>query len=226
MKQFLHVDLPCHENWDAMAQVRDGRFCGSCTQRVIDFTQLTDGEILEAIRNAGGNCCGRFTTMQLDRPLEVHSAHRAPFRMPVLTAAAFTSFLLVQALPEAHAQQQHASNVTVSQAQDTAAPANISHTEGPYMMGKIAPYRVLAGVVVNERGKPLHGITINVEGQHAPGSSDASGHFYVQLPLSVTTDQPLHLRLSDDHRHVQHVTVTLRRAGDDLQLRFRNTKAN
>lgn len=221
MEPFFHIDLPCHENWDAMALVRDGRFCGSCTKRVIDFTQLTDAEMLETIRNAGGNCCGRFTSAQVGRPMGADSPQRVPFRMPLFTAAAFTSFLLVQALPEAHAQQQHTGNITVCQAKDTAAPANVSQTEGPYIMGKIAPYRVLAGVIVNEQGKPLRGIAIHVEGQRAPASSDGSGHFYVQLPLSVTMDQPLHLRLSDHHQHVQQVTVTLRRAGDDLKLRFR-----
>lgn len=250
MKPFFHIDLPCHENWDAMAPVKDGRFCGSCTKRVIDFTQLADAEMLEIIRNAGSNCCGRFTSaqldrplgahatqqrssgapvvtvaifasMQLDQPLGVHASQRLPFRMPLFTAAAFTSFLLVQALPQAHAQQQHAGSITVCQAQDTAAPANVFQTEGPYIMGKIAPYRVLAGVVLNEQWKPLRGIAIHVEGQRAPASSDESGNFYVQLPLSVTIDQPLHLRLSDNHQHVQQVTVTLRRAGDNLKLCFR-----
>lgn len=257
-----------------MAPVKDGRFCGSCTQRVIDFTQLTDAEIWEAIRNAGGNCCGRFasgqldcppgvhsvqrkssgmrvttadtfTAMQLsrsqraplkrsvdtpgtfiqpDRPPGAHSAQRGPYRMPVFTAAAFTSFLLVQALPQVHAQQLHAGNATVCQAQDTAAPVNAPQPEGPYLLGKVAPYRILAGVVVNEQGKPLRGIAINVEGQRAPGTSDESGHFYVQLPLSVTMDQPLHLRLSDHHHQVQQATVTLRRAGDNLRLCFRSEK--
>lgn len=224
----MHIERPCHENWDAMAPEKNGRFCGSCTKTVIDFTQLTDAEVLSTFLNAGGNCCGRFASMQLDRPLGVHSTQRIPFKMPAFAAAAFTSLLLLQALPEAHAQQGNVPKVLVCQAKDTPVTAGIQQMgvqHEQYLLGKPAPYRVLTGMVVDEKGKPLSGIHIGVRDQRASGYSDRYGRFHLQLPLTVTMDQPLSLYLMDIHNGFQSMEITLRHAGDDLKIHYQPSHA-
>jgi hypothetical protein len=65
----ITVPKPCHENWDAMTPEQKGRFCGVCSKTVVDFTLMTDGQILDAIKNNKGNACGRFTSDQLNRTL-------------------------------------------------------------------------------------------------------------------------------------------------------------
>ena len=38
----LSVSEPCHENWDKMSPVNQGRFCGSCQKQVVDFSVMSD----------------------------------------------------------------------------------------------------------------------------------------------------------------------------------------
>lgn len=65
----IHIPTPCHENWDAMTPEAKGRFCGSCAKVVVDFSVMTDNEVLNFLKNNKGSTCGHFTSDQLDRPI-------------------------------------------------------------------------------------------------------------------------------------------------------------
>lgn len=65
----LRVDQPCSENWDAMLPEENGRFCGSCAKTVVDFSQMSDQQVIDYLGRAGQHVCGRFASDQLERPL-------------------------------------------------------------------------------------------------------------------------------------------------------------
>jgi hypothetical protein len=69
----LHIDVkqPCHENWQQMTPNEQGRHCLSCQKTVVDFTLMSDQEILHYISNASSSVCGRFYNHQLDKTYEV-----------------------------------------------------------------------------------------------------------------------------------------------------------
>ncbi|MBK7883932.1 MAG: TonB-dependent receptor plug domain-containing protein [Chitinophagaceae bacterium] len=65
---FITIDEPCHENWDLMIPTETGRFCSNCQKTVIDFSSLSDNEIIKIIERAKGKMlCGQFDTTQLNR---------------------------------------------------------------------------------------------------------------------------------------------------------------
>ena len=68
-KVYLQIPEPCHENWDAMSPVEQGRFCNSCNKQVVDFSAMTDKEILKVLSQQSGSTCGRFVSDQLNKPL-------------------------------------------------------------------------------------------------------------------------------------------------------------
>ena len=45
------IDDPCHEDWNQMMPETNGRFCGSCTKSVVDFTGMSDFSIVNYLQN-------------------------------------------------------------------------------------------------------------------------------------------------------------------------------
>ncbi len=66
-KYKLVLTNPCKENWDKMMPLSNGRFCDSCSKSVVDYTNMSEKEINERMRNPESNMCGRFRKEQLDK---------------------------------------------------------------------------------------------------------------------------------------------------------------
>lgn len=64
---YLSIPTPCHENWDVMTPNQEGKFCKSCCKTVVDFTTMSDAEVLNFFKRNTANTCGRFNNTQLDR---------------------------------------------------------------------------------------------------------------------------------------------------------------
>jgi hypothetical protein len=70
MKQKIQISIPepCHKGWQNMTPVEKGRFCASCQKTVLDFTYLSDNEIINLV-NKNETLCGRINVSQLNRNL-------------------------------------------------------------------------------------------------------------------------------------------------------------
>jgi hypothetical protein len=76
----ITIPAPCAERWDEMRPSGQGRHCNACQNTVIDFTAMTDEQVLNVFRHANGHTpCGRFLSSQLNREL-------IPARKPSLWA--------------------------------------------------------------------------------------------------------------------------------------------
>lgn len=70
------VPSPCHEKWDKMQPQENGRHCDSCQKVVIDFTKMTDQQIIDHLSaNAGKKMCGTFKNSQLPPPPQQQKIH-------------------------------------------------------------------------------------------------------------------------------------------------------
>jgi len=66
----LRIQNPCSERWEQMTPEEQGRFCAACQKTVIDFSSMSDSEILRALPTGhGAGTCGRFLPGQLGRSL-------------------------------------------------------------------------------------------------------------------------------------------------------------
>ena len=50
----LSIPTPCAQPWAAMRATADGRYCGACQTEVVDFTCLSEAEILAVLGRRGG----------------------------------------------------------------------------------------------------------------------------------------------------------------------------
>ena len=68
-KFFLSIPQPCDEDWNRMTQDEKGRFCNACQKHVMDFTNMTDGELAAFFRKPSKSLCGRLQYSQLERDI-------------------------------------------------------------------------------------------------------------------------------------------------------------
>ena len=82
MSKKIEFKIPtqCHENWDKMQPVDQGKFCLSCTKTVVDFSQMTNQEILLHISKSRGDVCGRFSQNQLNHKINLPGERKATWK--------------------------------------------------------------------------------------------------------------------------------------------------
>jgi hypothetical protein len=67
----IRIPGPCGENWANMGPAGHGRFCSSCSKTVVDFSLMSDQEVLSYLGSQEKHVCGRFTPDQLDRDIRL-----------------------------------------------------------------------------------------------------------------------------------------------------------
>ena len=72
----IHIPEPCGENWENMGQAGMGRFCSSCSKTVVDFSLMSDQELLSYLGSQDRKVCGRFTADQLNRDIRLAGVDR------------------------------------------------------------------------------------------------------------------------------------------------------
>ncbi len=186
----LSIPKPCHENWDNMTPVQQGKFCGSCQKQVVDFSNMSDRQVAEFFKKPStGSVCGRFMTDQLDRSIEIPKK-----RIPWLKY--FFQFVIPAFLVsiKVSAQKTQGTVAIIKTNKDTT-----RIPKQPLLMGKVArpvctaplmgdiafiiPEKVtkLSGTiqlkVVNEKGEPIPYASIETGVIGKGGAADKNGLF-------------------------------------------------
>ncbi|MBS1665672.1 MAG: T9SS type A sorting domain-containing protein [Bacteroidetes bacterium] len=65
----IQIPTPCNEQWDKMRPEEKGRFCAACSKVVVDFSLMSDQEVLTYMARASQSVCGRFDSHQLGRDM-------------------------------------------------------------------------------------------------------------------------------------------------------------
>jgi hypothetical protein len=64
----IRINEPCHENWQGMADTDVGKFCNSCKKDVVDFTNFSNNEIINYLKQNGiTSGCGKFLNTQIEQ---------------------------------------------------------------------------------------------------------------------------------------------------------------
>jgi CarboxypepD_reg-like domain len=164
------VPQPCHENWQAMTPAAQGRHCTACDKVVVDFTRMTDAEVVAFLSQASGRSCGRFRAEQLSRPLRVTADVPASRRW---LAAALAVLGLGAAGPVAAQNKPSASQ---EQRMRPGKPVAVQPSAKP-------PQPTVRGIVLDSVShEPLPGVTVLLRGTTIGISTNADGSFELALP--------------------------------------------
>jgi hypothetical protein len=186
----LNIADPCHENWNDMTPQQQGRFCGSCQKVVVDFSVMTDKEILNYFSTATQRVCGRFANDQLNKELKP-AEHKRRFSWAYVWNVLLATFLIT----ETNAQVKPKKPVT-SKVSKVHKPATPVMEVPPLIMGAVeeVPADQLAipseiyGTVIDAETNllvPRASILIPETGYGTPATKD--GQFYLHLDKKQST---------------------------------------
>lgn len=178
----ITVAQPCHENWAAMAPAAQGRHCAACNKVVVDFTCLTDAEMVAFLSRPTGAGCGRFRAEQLNRPL----GSATPVSGWRRVAAAVLALAGLGAATPATAQQRLSAPVALQPARLSTAP--VAATAVPERL--TLPSRTIKGRVIDpttDTGLP--GVTVLLRGTSRGVATDRDGYFELAVPEVFTDNQ-------------------------------------
>lgn len=174
----LTIKKPCSEKFDEFQATAIGGFCNLCQKEVIDFTKMSDSEILQYFKNGQKNTCGRFREAQLKTYSEViPSKKKLNFS---LLGAGLISFSLVSLLSTNNGYAQHSEQATTIQKQKPQKES--SEKKNTVVLPNNGEY-IIAGTVIDELKIPLPGVAVVLKGSTIGVSTDADGKFKFPQPL-------------------------------------------
>ena len=83
----ISIPKPCHEDWDLMSPQQQGRHCSSCNKVVVDFTTMSDAQLVEYFTNNKTKTCGRFRNDQVERKIRLRCDEKSLFPYKYLAAS-------------------------------------------------------------------------------------------------------------------------------------------
>ena len=166
---FFHIPEPCHEDWNNMTPEGRGRFCASCNKQVVDFSLMSDQQVLNYFKNATGNACGRFANDQLDRPM--HETIQPKKKVWWVAAVMPLLLLINKANGQTKGKVLIKKPYIVSTKIEPLTGLVVSSAE-PTQGGKI-----IKGSVQNENGIPVPFATVSLKNSIANAITDSLGNF-------------------------------------------------
>lgn len=162
----LNIPRPCSEKWTNFTKTQKGRFCGSCSKVVIDFTTMNDEEILNYFSNYEGHVCGRFRGEQLKSYLPANIPVRPG--VGLLRAGVLSLLLLLTSKPVS------AQNISPKSKTEIVIQRNSAEVKPPR---DIHDHHLVKGIIKAEDDMPLPGASIVLKGSDIGTTSDANGYF-------------------------------------------------
>lgn len=199
----ITVSNPCHEKWSDMTSTDHGAFCQSCSREVIDFSRMTDREVIEYLSTHQAGC-GRFRRDQVEAPLTMAVVDNGTLRwralllglLPMLageqlSAGRMNATVLTDQSPTPLPAKKDTAKILAGIPDTIASPACIPDTI------------VVTGKVTDYNRVPIAGAEVSVHypsGSHAGISTvtDSSGYFEMQLTASMYTYGMPYLRVVND----------------------------
>lgn len=178
MSKSLNIQIPepCHENWAEMKPADKGRFCLSCQKQVVDFSVMTDRQVLEYFSNYTGSTCGRFSDEQLNRDIA------AGIQKPTIWYKYVLSLFVPAVLL---AGKSMAQGTVVKKDTTVCTPVNPSSMQGDVAvtLGRVAPTFTIAGTITDYAKNPVPFATVTVKGTSHAAAADVDGKFALKTNL-------------------------------------------
>lgn len=163
----IQINKPCHEKWEGMTDTAGGKYCSSCQKNVVDFSKLSNEQIL-AYLSQSDSVCGKFDKSQL-YSLNLYLSHNKN-QKSVFKNWGFAA-MLIGMLPFAAAEAKPKPVYEQRQPEFKAAPIETDSLT----------YHIIRGIVKDDTSA-IQGAVIKVEGTNLGTITNKDGYFELRVP--------------------------------------------
>ena len=171
----LQIPEPCHESWDKMIPVDKGRFCDSCQKAVVDFTGMSDAQLVAFFKKPStGSLCGRFHNDQLERDI-AFPKKRIPWFKYILQICLPVFIFNTKAISQGKPR--------LKESESTEACTRPDNNKSVTMVGAaFLPLKNrLHGKVVDEGGNAIPYASVFIKDSKKGVNCDAQGYFSLKV---------------------------------------------
>lgn len=171
----LTVPEPCSEDYFKMSSAERGRFCSSCKKEVIDFTVLSEYQILEIFRNNNSKMCGRINPDQLEKDYKTATSGG---KKSTWVAALFSTLMVLSSSTSKGAITNH----VLPKIQLDLSARRVTDGRTPAQKDSV---KLLKGRVVDDKGEGLPGASIQIKGTSIKAVATTDGRFEINIPVNT-----------------------------------------
>jgi len=169
----ISIPEPCHENWQNMTPSDQGRFCNACAKTVVDFSMMSDHEVLSYFSTVSDDkVCGRTLATQLNREMTMPREPKKRRFWYWNYVAMF--FMLFSKSNNAKAQGE------IRPITQTVKKPTCNVTMGTMVAPQLKNERVVSGKVTNDKGGPIAGAAIRIREAQTGVSADGNGIYSIK----------------------------------------------
>ena len=193
MMKKMELVKSCKEDWANMKKVGQGRFCYMCSKTVIDFSPLSQQEIIAQLKQSKGRLCARVTRKQLETTyVKIEEAKHKRNHFSKLAVG----MLLASTLMASQSCDSQDTPTTVHMVQsvlegkdDTTKVAQPTST--PNVLNQELRTPFLGTVTSQKTGKPLQDATVTFFTllQAYQTSTDKNGEFQLEIPQHLIKEE-------------------------------------
>ena len=180
----INIPEPCHEDWNNMLTIDQGKFCSSCQKCVVDFSTYSDEALLNYFKTPRVNTCGQFTTHQLDRLiLPPPTPKQSFFSRAFLGIAVLLSLFQKAEADKLTSRTIHTQNFKYDNSPEEPGPFGRTGTlpdSLKYISGKIMD---------SSSGDELFGSLVKIAGTQIEAVADMDGRFKLVIPDSLLNNK-------------------------------------
>lgn len=153
-----------------MTPAEKGRFCSSCQKVVVDFTILSDAEIINYFKVYKTKACGRFTSNQLHRKMQLEKPYKSGFNYKFFTGISLLLGLSMPIMGHEYTQVNIKKEYVLDE--NTVIENNSLHDSLRTIRGKITDSLTM---------EPLIGAIVRVKGITRVVTTDLDGYFEIKV---------------------------------------------
>ena len=164
----IQIDKPCSEDFKSFKQTDKGGFCNSCKKNVVDFTKISDQEILNYFSSEKNKTCGLFLESQLksysNSNVSLNKSKSSTF------ASSVFGISLVSILSFTNGFSQQKTNTTETIKVENGTTKQNSDSE-------VSNEEFTVSGIVSDQFLPLPGANIYLKNENIGISADIDGKF-------------------------------------------------